>query len=125
MTTRNWFVLPPAQEYYYRNYHLDYHSLPPFKPGCRQIAGKQIDIIYPEYGAVLYLPKGFSGTREHFVFRAATSRPEAILYWHLDNQYIGQTHTDHQMACQITSGSHLLTLIDDEGNRKSILFEVK
>lgn len=29
MISRPWFVLPPAQEYYYRNYHIDYIPLPP------------------------------------------------------------------------------------------------
>ena len=61
MISRPWFVLPPAQEYYYRNYHIDYIPLPPVKPGCGQDLNRQIELIYPEHNAILYLPKGFSG----------------------------------------------------------------
>ena len=48
MISRPWFVLPPAQEYYYRNYHIDYIPLPPVKPGCGQDLNRQIELIYPE-----------------------------------------------------------------------------
>ncbi len=125
MITRSWFVLPPSEEYYYREYHIDYKPLPPFKPGCNTQQSKQIEIIYPEHNAVLYLPRGFSGEREHFVFRAADARPDARLYWHIDQNYLGETESPHEMSCQVAAGKHLLTLIDDEGNEKRILFEVK
>lgn len=125
MIARSWFVLPPAQEYYYRNYHLEYEPLPPIKPGCDQEPGRQIEIIYPHYGAVLYLPKGFSGKKEKFIFKAAHTRNDAVLYWHLDDRYLGETSQNHQMACNPGTGNHLLTVIDNEGNQKKIIFEVK
>lgn len=125
MVTRSWFVLPPSQEYYYRNYHLDYEPLPPFRPGCNPEQSRQIEVIYPEHGSVLFLPKGFSGKKEKFVFKAAHARSEAVLYWHLDREYLGETNPPHEMACQALPGKHLLTLVDDEGNQRKILFEVK
>lgn len=125
MITRPWFVLPPAQEYYFRNYHIDYRPLPPFKPGCDGTQTNQIELIYPEHNALLYLPKGFSGEKEHFIFKAAHSRDDAVIYWHLDNEYLGETRGQHQIACQPSSGKHLLTLIDSWGNQRKILFEVK
>lgn len=123
--TCSWFVLPPAEEYYYRNYHLDYRPLPPLRPGCEQTAAHPIGLIYPEHNAVLFLPKGFSGQPEKFVFKAAHARPDAVLYWHLDETYLGETCGMHQMACRIAPGSHYLTLVDDEGNRRKIRFDVK
>ena len=48
MISRPWFVLSSAQEYYYRNYHIDYIPLPPVKPGCGQDLNRQIELIYPE-----------------------------------------------------------------------------
>ncbi len=125
MISRSWFVLPPAQEYYYRNYHIDYTPLPPIKPGCGQDLNQQIDLIYPEHKAILYLPKGFSGKSERFIFKAAHARRDAILYWHLDEIYLGETYETHQISCQVASGKHILTLIDDEGNQKKIQFYVK
>ncbi|WP_418568866.1 penicillin-binding protein 1C [Parabacteroides johnsonii] len=120
-----WFVLPPSEEYYYRNYHIDYVPLPPVKPGCGEDRNRQIELIYPEPGAILYLPKGFSDKREQFVFKAAHARPDAILYWHLDETYIGETTDHHQISSSASPGKHRLTLIDNQGNRKTISFEVK
>lgn len=125
MITRSWFVLPPSQEYYYRNYHIDYLPLPPMKPGCAQEQSRQIDLIYPEHNAILYLPKGFSGQSEKFIFRAAHARHEATIYWHLDEIFLGETIDNHQIACTVAPGKHLLTLIDSWGNQRRIAFEVK
>ncbi len=125
MITRSWFVLPPSQEYYYRNYNIDYTPLPPFKPGCEQANSGQIDIIYPEHNAVLYLPKGFSGESEKFIFKAAHAGGEATIYWHLDDTYLGETRGEHKIECAASRGKHMLTLIDDRGNQRRIFFEVK
>jgi len=123
IVSRGWFVLPPSQEFYYRNYHTDYHPLPPFKPGCRE-EREQIDVIYPQQGSVLMLPVGFSGL-QRFVFRAAHARGNAVIYWHLDDQYLGETTVDHQISCAAAAGQHLLTLVDDKGNTRKISFNVK
>lgn len=125
MQERSWFVLPPAQAYYYKNYHVEYQALPPLKPGCEEDQSRQIAILYPEHQAVLYLPKGFSGERENVVMRATHARSDATLYWHLDDVYLGETRQIHQMACLIEPGNHILTLLDEDGNRRSILFEVR
>lgn len=125
MITRPWFVLPPAQEYYYRNYHVEYIPLPPLKPGCEPPSSRQIDLIYPEHNAILYLPRGFSGEQEQFVFKAAHARADAVLYWHVDHAYLGETTEPHQIACRIQPGKHLLTVIDNAGHQKKIAFEVK
>lgn len=125
MITRSWFVLPPSQEYYYRNYHIDYVPLPPVKPGCGQDLSRQIELIYPEHNAILYLPKGFSGQSEKFIFKAAHARREATIFWHLDETYLGETTENHQISCAVSPGKHVLTLIDMEGNQKKIQFEVK
>lgn len=125
IVARPWFVLPPSQAYYYSNYHIDYVPLPPLKPGCEGEQSRQLDIIYPEHNSVLYLPKGFTGELEQFVFRAAHTRPEAVLYWHVDDDYLGETKDNHQMACRAGAGKHILTLVDSWGNQRKIMFEVK
>lgn len=120
-----WFVLPPAQEYYYKNYHIEYIPLPPIKPGCEQIQSRQIELIYPEHNAILYLPKGFSGKQEKFIFKAAHTRQDAVIYWYLDETYLGETTHAHQITCNAKTGKHLLTLTDSWGNQRKVLFEVK
>ena len=125
IVSRSWFVLPPAQEYYYRRHNPDYVSLPPFKAGCGSLQADQIDVIYPEHGAVLFLPRGFSGERERFVFRAVHARRDAVIYWHIDDTYIDMTSGRHEIAVDVEKGEHYLTLVDTEGNRKVVSFEVR
>ncbi|GHU76976.1 penicillin-binding protein 1C [Bacteroidia bacterium] len=124
IVTRSWFVLPPSQAYYYRNYHIDYTPLPPIMPGCDQGQSPLLDIIYPEDRTTLFLPKGFTGEQEMFVFRAAHTRTEAVIYWHLDDKYLGQTTDHHQIACRASQGLHRLTIIDTWGNQRQIHFKV-
>ena len=125
MIKKSWFVLPPAQEYYYKNYHIDYRPLPPIKPGCDETQSSQIAIIYPEYNAILILPKGFEGEKNPVVFKAAHAREDATLYWHLDDIYLGETSGKHEIACRPDIGTHLLTVIDEQGNQRKIIFNVK
>lgn len=125
MEARPWFVLPPAQEYYYRMYNVDYKPLPPWKPGCEQPAQRSIEIIYPEHKAVLYLPRGFGGEQEKFVFRAAHAERGASIYWYVDGEYIGETSGTHQIALRAAPGEHILTLADDSGNSRRIIFSVR
>lgn len=125
IVSTSWFVLPPAQEYYYRNYHLDYRPLPPVKPGCRDSASNLIDIIYPEHGAALLLPRGIAGEPEKFVFRAAHASRDALVYWYIDENYLGRTEREHTMSCEADPGTHILLLTDGDGNRRAISFSVK
>lgn len=122
--TRPWFVLPPGQEYYYRGHNPDYAVLPPVKPGCREVA-ENIEIMYPEHGSELFLPRGLSGERERFVFSAAHSDRDATLFWYLDGEFMGETSGTHRMACSPGPGRHLLTVTDSSGNRRAAAFEVR
>ena len=125
MVETSWFVLPPSQEYYFKSSNTSYRSLPPLKPGCEESGGSQLDIIYPDFDAILYLPRGFSGEHEKFIFRAVHTRNDATLYWHLNDTYLGETTTIHQISCAIGAGKHTLIIVDSSGNRRSVSFEVR
>ncbi|MCD8072492.1 MAG: penicillin-binding protein 1C, partial [Alistipes sp.] len=125
MVTRKWFVLPPSQEYYYRRHNANYAILPSYKPGCIAPAQRIIDVIYPEPGKVLFLPRGFSGEYEMFVFEAAHSDDDARIHWHLDGEFLGTTSAPHAMACQPPPGSHVLTVTDAVGNHRRVPFSVR
>ncbi len=125
MIKKSWFVLPPAQEYYYKSYHIDYRPLPPIKPGCDESQSSQIAIIYPEYNATLILPKGFGGEKNPVIFKAAHSRENATLYWHLNDIFLGETSGKHEISCLPDEGTYLLTVIDEQGNQRKTVFKVK
>jgi penicillin-binding protein 1C len=125
MQHRSWFVLPPVQEWYFRQKNPFYRILPPFKPGCGvQSDRRNMDLIYPKNKSILFIPVELDGTPGRAVFRAAHREPGATIYWHLDDQYIGSTKTVHQMAVKPVNGRHQLTLTDQNGESISVVFEI-
>jgi penicillin-binding protein 1C len=113
---KNWFVLPPVQEYYYKSKHPEYASLPPFAEGCGGNQNLRIGLIYPKSDAPVYIPKNLGEAFEKVVLHATHSSSEAVIFWHLDNEYLGETKTLHKLEIMPSPGKHILTLMDQEGN---------
>lgn len=111
------FTLPPAMEWYYKPHHPEYCGAP-------KAAGKAMEFIYPSGGSTLYLPRQLDGSVEGAVFRVAHHRPDATLWWHLDQDYVGETRFLHQLRLAPAPGKHTLTVVDDEGNSVSVGFTV-
>jgi penicillin-binding protein 1C len=127
MTQARWFVLPPAQEFYYRRVHADYRPIPALRADCAtaRMAGRPaLALLYPDPDAQVLIPTELDGSRGRTVFEAVHRRREATLYWHLDGQYLGETHTFHQQSLDMDPGSHILTVVDDEGERVARRFQV-
>lgn len=126
MRHTGWFVLPAAMEWYYRQSHFDYKPLPPLKPGCETTeTGETMDIIYPQNGSKIAIPKELDGSKGETVFSAAHRNPEAVIYWHLDEKFILKTQTYHKVALNPQPGRHALTLVDESGERKTVWFTVE
>ncbi len=120
-----WFVLPPVQEWYFRNKNPFYKVLPPFRPDCLACQErKNMDIIYPKNNSIIYIPVDLDGKPGSTVFKVAHRNAETNVYWHLDGQFIGTTSRVHQMALTPTQGKHLLTLVDQNGENLTIRFEI-
>jgi penicillin-binding protein 1C len=125
MVHRSWFVLTPAMEWYYKQKNHDYITLPPFKAGCEfTSAGKQMELIYPQQEAKIYVPLEIDGKRGKTIFAAAHRKPGSKIFWHLDDEYIGTTTNFHQMAFSPSAGKHLLTIVDENGESISREFEI-
>ena len=125
MTHANWFVLPAAEEFYYRRGHAEYRPLPALRADCQATGtGRALALIYPDANARVLIPRELDGERGRTVFEAVDRRREATIYWHLDDQYLGETHTFHQQSLDMAPGPHILTLVDDQGERVSRRFEV-
>ena len=120
----SWFALPPVWEWYYKQHHPEYRPLPPFKPGCGGDASQAMQFIYPTPGARITLPRQMDGTPGHLVARVACGQAGATLFWHLDDDYLGETRDFHEMALQPAPGRHSLTVVDGEGNTVSVTFHI-
>ena len=120
----SWFVLPPAQEWYYMKTHGDYRPLPPYHPdyaGSR--ASGVVEIIYPQDGMAVAAPIALDARSQGVVFSAAHSDPQAVLFWHLDGTYLGETaHGEHKLKVVPDHGPHVLTVIDANGHSAAVRF---
>lgn len=111
------FVLPPVEEYYFRQKNAFYVSLPPYHPDCIESNRKTgMGIIYPDRSGKILLPKGISGERNKVILKAVHRNAQATLYWYLDDIYLGSTQLFHHMAVSPAPGNYTLTITDETGN---------
>jgi len=57
-------------------------------------------------------------------FQVTHRKRTTTIYWHLDEEYLGETKDIHQMEMEPEKGKHLLTLVDEDGYKISQSFEV-
>lgn len=117
MEQRNWFVLPPIQEYYYQRGHPTYAQLPPWKVGCRPSDEQVMQWIFPKNPTRIYIPTDFDGKKSRTVLRVAHRQADTQIFWHLDQQFLGTTKGFHQMELNPPAGEHQITLVDEAGRR--------
>jgi penicillin-binding protein 1C len=115
--TQPWFILPPAMAHYYRFRDPFYKDLPPLQDGCADTRQKMMQLIYPSGNQKILIPAGNNSTPGEVVFEAAHSRPSAIIYWHLDGEYLGSTRDIHKISLALSPGLHTLVLVDENGER--------
>lgn len=121
-----WFVLPALQESYYRRRHPDYRTLPPWRDDCRPAAqeGQAMQLVYPRQPSRIFVPRNLDGSLSAVVFEVAHRDPTLPIYWHLDEQFVGQTQTFHSLELRPPPGKHRLVLVDADGERLEQVFEV-
>ncbi|MDR2844173.1 MAG: penicillin-binding protein 1C [Candidatus Symbiothrix sp.] len=113
---RNWFVLPPAWAWYYRQHHPDYQALPAFKSGCGEDSSNPMQFIYPQGNAQVHLPKQLDGSAGKITVNLAHNNRRATVFWHIDNEYLTSTTDIHTITVQLAVGNHFITAVDNEGN---------
>jgi penicillin-binding protein 1C len=129
MKLAQWFLLPPAQEFYWRQQHGDYRSLPLWRADCLQNAARYdndqpIEIVYPYSTSRVYIPVDLDGRLGKIVLKAVHRNPNASLYWHVDDQYLGETKLFHDKSVLLEPGKHRITLLDKEGHQITRVFTV-
>ena len=120
-----WFVLPPSMEYFYRQKHPGYKTLPPVSPGCsinNDISA--MEFIYPSPGIKIFIPRDHTGLLTKVIPEAVHRNPAKKIFWHLDNIYIGTTRFNHQIELSAKKGDHLITIVDEDGNTAKCAFTI-
>jgi penicillin-binding protein 1C len=125
MNSKNWFVLPPIQEYYFKSKNITYQLLPPFRKDCSNTSSFiAMDLIYPKPNSKIFVPRDLNGEPGGTIFQVAHRNPVATIYWHLDGQFIGSTKKSHHIAMAPKEGKHVLTLVDEFGETLEREFQV-
>ena len=99
--------------------------VPPHKPDCP--AGTEphpLKITYPQQNARLWLPRDFDGEWQKIAMRVAHRERNRILYWYLDDRYLGSSRGRHVKASELRRGWHTLDVVDEIGNRDQKRFFV-
>jgi len=115
---RKWFVLPPAEEWYYRRWNLDYKPLPPYL-NSKDLSNRGegvLALFNPEPDSQVYVPRELDNSEGKIVFSAAHRDEREIIYWHLDDIFLGYTQNFHEMEARPKPGLRTLTLVDSAGN---------
>lgn len=125
MQHKAWFVTSPVQEYYFKQHSSFYQPLPPYLPQCvTENNTHQIDIVYPRPGFKIYIPYEQTEEKGRLILKATHKNNAAILFWHLDDKYIGSTQKFHQMEVLPSKGKHILEVIDEQGESVTCVFEI-
>jgi penicillin-binding protein 1C len=125
--TESWFVLPPAVEKYYKSLHASYRILPPMRNDCMDSNisdSKGMELIYPFFDTKIFIPKELSGKLGKTVFEAAHRNKDIKIFWYIDKKLVGTTQGIHQIEIAPSEGEHVLTLLDENGEKIIRTFEV-
>lgn len=92
--------------------------VPPHNPDCPAGTGSDpLKIVYPRRNARLWLPRDFGGARQKIAMRVAHREENRVLYWYLDDRYLGSSRGRHVKAAALVRGWHTLNVVDETGNR--------
>jgi penicillin-binding protein 1C len=129
MRAADGFVLPPAQEFFWRQRHSDYKPLPQWRADCvAQLAelddDQPMELLYPYDTSRIYLPVDLNGLRTRALLRAVHRNHKAKIFWHIDDRYLGETSLFHEQTIALEPGMHRLLLLDEQGYRLQRWFKV-
>lgn len=113
------FKLPPLEEFYYKKNNVDYHTIPKTANYCKQNNLFIMDFIYPRETNKIFIPRDISGDKTACVFELTHIYNDAIVFWYLDDEYLGKTEDYHQITVLPETGKKLLLAIDQDGNQIS------
>lgn len=125
MITGNYMILPPLVEKYYKLNHPAFKTVPTYKSVSQsKLAEKSMALVYPKNDSKILIPIQLDETPGKTIFEATHKNSMTKIYWHIDDEYIGETAQIHQLAMNPAKGKHILKLIDEEGRSITCQFEV-
>ena len=126
--SKNWFILPPTMEYFYKISHQEYKQLPPFSAKCKTINSAnnpKIETIYPKNRTKIYIPIDWNSKPTKAIFRAAHQNENALLFWYINDELVAKTEENHEIEIFLKPGKYELLLLDNYGESHTVKFGVE
>ena len=119
LTTEHSFVLPAAWAWYFKQKHPDYQesTLSAISAGDDRV----MQFIYPAHKVThISLPKQIDGAQGEVTLELVHAVPRTTVFWHIDNEYRGETRDFHKYTTNLAKGKHNITVVDENGNSLTI-----
>lgn len=113
---RNVFVLPSTMAWYYKKQHTSYSYLPSWHPDCNGNNEQIMELIYPKWGAQIFLPKDLGSVKQEVILELSHQKPELKVFWHINGKFIASTQDFHQLRLDLEKGDYQLHVEDENGN---------
>jgi penicillin-binding protein 1C len=114
---------PPLVINYLRKNGSVVEKIPVHNPLCEVHRNNQLmSIEYPKPNSKIFVTRDFDGEYQSIVCSAVHQLKNQILYWYLDEKYLGQTNGKHKIDFIPDPGEHTLTVIDAFGNTQVVNF---
>ncbi|KMT64576.1 hypothetical protein XM47_13780 [Catenovulum maritimum] len=129
MWQKSYLILPAVTAYYYRQTNPNWRTPPEWRTDCTKQAVDAMEQLnfafeYPPKGAKIKLPVELDGKLGRLVAKAHHINQNEVLYWHLDNEFIGTSQHIHDQEIAVNSGWHLLTITNQQGEKIERWFKV-
>jgi penicillin-binding protein 1C len=120
----NRLVYPPEVVQFLRENGRAVSEAPRHKRNCPSYTAEDIvQVLYPQNKSRLWVPRDLDGKLEKVTLRAAHRDRGSLLYWYLDDRYLGTSRNHHVFSCLLSKGAHILEVVDEDGNRAKVRFE--
>lgn len=97
--------------------------VPPHNPNCPGVqSASPVYFVYPQPGSRIFVPRDMDERYQEVALEVAHANQGSILFWYLDDSYLGLTRDSHKMLVALETGWHKLHVVDGMGNSKELLF---
>lgn len=114
-----WFELPPAQAYFYKKHHPNYHTPPPFRHDCinngKALMSFENNLSYEE----IFLPLNEKELKNPLVIKVHHIKNDIPLYWYVDGNYIKTTQNINELSISLKKGLHIVKVVGKDGGEIS------
>ena len=122
-TSNNYLIFPSEVSYYLKKRGQFVENVPLHNPACTKTGSMvPIQIVYPLDSAQIWVPRDFGGEQQRIVARCTHQSDSGLIYWYLNDNYLGTTRQKHTMSICPQPGKNKFLISDEQGNNVSSTF---